>query len=734
MAALLGLLVAVAPWPFASVAANVHRWEMLAITLGLCLLVVRRLMLVRGSARRYTELYDGDVWARKVHFAGWILVAALGWAGFQLVPLPSPVVELISPVTVRIWSMGDISELGHATVRWIPLSLQPEATFRSIALFAMAGGAFLLAVGLSYNDGTALTDKPWFCGACRPRAIGRVAVLFPWVALGGAGLTLAVFGILQQLTWNGLIYWRYSFPWIAEPFGPFVNRNNAAGCLNIAIGACVTGIVAVSFHFWKGSGRLHAFLIVTIGTVALLAAAILRSGSRGGLLSMLAASAVVVWSIAYRRCQKPLHCIGLLVLPLAAGLAVAVWIGVDTKLWQRYQSLQQLSTYLNDGRVANWCAGLRAFCHLPISGSGFGTYRYAYQPFELQDAPQWLMHAENVFVETLLEGGLFGLTLLLAGVGHVFWVFYRKLEVRASRWETAAAAGGLYILTSQCIHNCMDLGAYVPANLLWGSIGLGLAYGTCATSGNPTISDSRQWRIPWVSCDVLVLGALAACTWAYWPYASVARLVRLVERADERREVLELETLEHLATDLQRAISLYPGNAEAHLTLAKLEIRLWQERTKSIVEDVKEASLEMLYARAVQAVRNQRMTMLRKLREDYLVEKHLHLALAHVQRARSLCPILAQAHLIAGQLAWLVRDDFLEAPYFRWAVWCGPANPAVLIPAGSFQLLGGQLGEACLVFAQVSRLDRKLGEKLAELLRHWFEPEEIVPSNRNAVH
>ncbi len=730
------LILIAAPWPFASVAPTVHRWWMLAIAVALGSNIIQHV----GQRLRQAPLHASDPHREEGHkpcCAGirWvdaIIVMALLWAGLQLVPLPSPLVEQLSPQTQRVWAMSRSRDEPLAGPSWMRVSLQPEATFRSLALFGMACGGFVLAArfaSVMKSNGNPIHRPP---ATIRAETYRFCIAWLPWWALVGTGLALSVFGIVQQLTWNGRIYWRYTFPWVADPFGPIVNRNNAAGCLNMAIGGCVVGLAWALWDRTLDRRLRHALLVSSIGAAAVMVAGILRSGSRGGLLSLVLASIIVAISVSLRRSRRPLLGLVAVCLPLAAGLALAIWLSTDPRVWERYGTLQKLSTYRNDGRVVNWGAAYRAWREFPLTGTGYGTYRYAYQPFEQRDAGQWLVHAENVFVETLLEGGMPGLMLLVTGLGYLASVFLRSLGRSTDSRQSAVAAGGLYVLASQTAHNCMDLGAYVPANLLWGSLTLGLAYGACCGTSN--VERPARVRNPVLSIELLLLVVITTCTYVYWPYAEVGRLVRRMQRVEERNERLDRYQLESLEKQFQLAIARYPNNAEAHLELAKIQVQLWQQMARSEtaanLKPESQPSLETLYARAVLAVASADGHGLDSLRSEPTVERYLLEAYRHAEAARRNCPLMARAHLLAGQLAWVATDRFTEVPYLRWAAWCARANPAIQIPVGAFEWLGGHRQRALERFRQVAKLDRRLGEQLAEIYRAWVDPTEILADRR----
>jgi hypothetical protein len=79
------------------------------------------------------------------------------------------------------------------------------------------------------------------------------AVVGVVVALNGAAL--AFFGLVQQLTWNGQLFWSIPLTRGGAPFASYVNRNNAAGflnmCLACAVGLTVWGLVHNSYAAWR---------------------------------------------------------------------------------------------------------------------------------------------------------------------------------------------------------------------------------------------------------------------------------------------------------------------------------------------------------------------------------------------------------------------------------------------------------------------------------------------------
>ena len=96
---------------------------------------------------------------------------------------------------------------------------------------------------------------------------------FVWFVMG-FGFLVAIFGILQQLTFNGRLYWFREMRYGGIPFGPYVNRNHFAGFMELVIPVALVPLVfgKVRKERWYIVG---IFALVPIGALFL-------SASRGG--------------------------------------------------------------------------------------------------------------------------------------------------------------------------------------------------------------------------------------------------------------------------------------------------------------------------------------------------------------------------------------------------------------------------------------------------------------------
>src|SRR6266436_2280487 len=108
---------------------------------------------------------------------------------------------------------------------------------------------------------------------------------FVWFIMS-FGFLVAVFGILQQLTFNGKLYWFREMRYGGIPFGPYVNRNHFAGFVELVFPAALVPLVL---------GKVRKERWIVVGIFGLLPiGALFLSASRGGVLSFGVQLAVLI--------------------------------------------------------------------------------------------------------------------------------------------------------------------------------------------------------------------------------------------------------------------------------------------------------------------------------------------------------------------------------------------------------------------------------------------------------
>ena len=107
--------------------------------------------------------------------------------------------------------------------------------------------------------------------------------------------------------------------------------------------------------------------------------------------------------------------IGLAVIGLILAIAIVLIpssesSGSYARLREGFQEPGWISS---DGRMLHWPDGLIAStAYLPL-GSGLASYSYAYLPFQSDNPSEWFHHADNLWLEMLVEQGIVGMGLIL---------------------------------------------------------------------------------------------------------------------------------------------------------------------------------------------------------------------------------------------------------------------------------------------------------------------------------
>ena len=182
---------------------------------------------------------------------------------------------------------------------------------------------------------------------------------FVWFVMS-FGFLVAIFGILQYLTFNGKLYWFREMHFGGIPFGPYVNRNHFAGFTELVIPISLVPLVL-------GKVRRERWFLVSLFAVVPIGALFL-SASRGGLVSFaVEVGVLVLWLILRRTVGRHLLSGGAVLL--LAFLMVS-WLGVQ-QLVERFSSLQSLE--VTGGKRASMRADTwRIFLDHPWTGTGLG--------------------------------------------------------------------------------------------------------------------------------------------------------------------------------------------------------------------------------------------------------------------------------------------------------------------------------------------------------------------------
>ena len=276
---------------------------------------------------------------------------------------------------------------------------------------------------------------------------------FVWFVMS-FGFLVAIFGILQHLTFNGKLYWFREMRFGGIPFGPYVNRNHFAGFTELVIPISLVPLVL-------GKVRRERWFLVSLFAVVPIGALFL-SASRGGLVSFAVEIGVLVlWLILRRTVGKHLLSGGAVLL--LAFLMVS-WLGVQ-QLVERFSSLQSLE--VTSGKRASMRADTwRIFLDHPWTGTGLGTLQVVFPAYETLYDGKVVNHTHNDYLEGLAETGIAGGLCCLWFLGVLFFDSLRRLSrangAFASTLQLSAFVACLGFLT----HGLADFNLHIPANAL----------------------------------------------------------------------------------------------------------------------------------------------------------------------------------------------------------------------------------------------------------------------------
>ncbi len=671
---------------------------------------------------------------------------------FQLWPLSHDALQTLAPTAAHfrneptpqdetpILGAVDPAILGATTNSLAPLSIAPARTADQLAQLIVACSAFWLTLEL-------------FPGITERRRLLVIIVV--------NGAALAFVALAQKLGDRTFSFWVPHSNW----FGPFGNRNNGAGYVNMCFAACcgwlwyqlpqpTPGREPLDGRSDRRKTIFTPALTAAAAAAVLMAASVAASLSRGALLSLtvgLIAAGAVVGILQGRR--RLLLWFSLCLLG-AAGLVH--WLGLMDVVQKRVTTLTHTAEVAQDGRLANWRWGLptaRAF--LPW-GSGLGTYAYAYPPFQQVAAGERFLYPENALLQTAVEAGVPGTVCFVAGFFAALTIAVNLLR-RENPALHAFGVMGLLLLTTQGVHSCLDNGFYLPANML-------LLAALCATfcsefaatatgaaaAEKPTAASARESRFSAVSLHAglavcLLLGTTWACSRQFL-FIDAEQALSNAERIGNDPQV-DAETIAaHLAA-LEQAQVRAEDSAPLQRRCAELFMLLYQRRAadelvnSGVITDRTvawtAAASAALFATTARLEREGDESGLQSMRNHPVVLRFLVPAWQHLHRAHVAAPTDAATATYLGELHFLVGAPAQARHWFLIATELAPARPAILFRNGVNLSSARELGQAAKVLQACWRLDPAYADRICALVPERLTLgeliENVVPRQRAAL-
>lgn len=309
--------------------------------------------------------------------------------GVLLLAMLLPLVQVI-PLPPSVWTALPGRDVAAKAIdyaglapRWMPISLQPDATRLAAAYLLVPVALFVVTLHATVSQ----------------------RVLYGWVIVACA-LAGAAMGLLQA--GGSESFYLYNVGRYTASTGFFANKNHYADLLLVGM-LLIAGLTRTAHRL-----RLRApSPLIAAGMIAVLVLALPSANSRMALallpLALLPAAVLLVPSHHLRRLNlRNAAIVGGAVVALGA---VAATSGVVTRLIDRFGGEP-------DMRFTFWPDVLTAIDTYRPVGSGLGSFIRVFQRHESMSTLHftYVFHAHNDFLEVALEAGWTGVALIVAGV------------------------------------------------------------------------------------------------------------------------------------------------------------------------------------------------------------------------------------------------------------------------------------------------------------------------------
>ncbi len=612
----------------------------------------------------------------------------------QLASLPASVVELISSHTVEVRNelLGDLPDSHPMTA--MSLSLYRHGTRHDLRLLLAISAVFFVV----FNT-------------CRSRT--QIKRLLAAIAVIGGGVALLALA-QQSVLGNGKIYW--FVPTYAGAFsGPFINHSHFSQFMNLSLGAAL-GLLFVMLQesFDRGSPtgqRVVEYIFspeakgfwLLLGVVIVGATTVFVSMSRGGMISMLIATAVMALAVVFGRKEHIRRGWIIAVVALVV-FACLLYMGFDV-VYDRLSTVRDLGEYDDRGQIVKDVA--LAWTQFPLLGTGLGTHQVVYPMFDRTNSPALASHAENEYAQAAEETG--GVGFLLLALLAVFAVgAYFKNIIRQSQPIHSAAYGLGFGLTAILLHSFSDFGQHLPANATLSAISVALLL-VLASRGRgqtQTAADRPIGGFAHKLEKVWLVVMLAALIWAIIgaDHARVAeahwdRALAAEQWLEDKQWIGSNAEYVDLISNAAAANQAQPGNIDYHY---------WTNvyRWRAISQTVDPNTGELL-------IPEQSMPFVVRIVDDLL-------------QGAEMCPTYGATYCTAGQLMGFVLGNPFGEKLIERGYRLAPYDSTACYVAGMLDIEKGRIEESFEKLQKAVQLDGGLFREVAMVYTTHMERPDLA--------
>jgi O-antigen ligase/tetratricopeptide (TPR) repeat protein len=742
LGALLLLLVLASPWPFGGVDMTRFLWPVPIIALACW-----TWMLGRSSAP-----------SPVAPLAALPILLALGFAAFQLVPLPGDWLAMLSPKSLEHWrdaqSLTQPVTSDHAVSA--PISLEPNAGRLQMTWLALGLCVFVLAAQFLRSD------------------LGILG-LFGSTALVGSAI--AIFAVMQGAQYRGKMFWFFELSTKSTPFGPFINRNHGAAFMNL----CLAGAVALLWFIlvrkrvederddrWTFASEplktrilnslrhLDGTHILGFAGVVFILGGLVSSASRGAIASAGAGIGAALIAIRLQRRSShhatPLGLYLVIALLLTASVSFVYLIGAEEKAVARFDALFREPDSGRNSRARHWREMVPAIADFKNVGAGLGSYVHVHRLYTPNNRGFVFEHADNTYLEILVEMGVPGAAAAALFIFACGWSIFVLLRRDNSLLGRALGAGAAYALGTQVLHHAVDFPLYSPANLILFAAWMGAA---CGRAGRIAELRDEEVRPPrfvvlplgrWQAASALPTGLLLALGLWSWREAAQQERVEWVV-SEHRRHPATVKTtlaqadrwlleLDALAAEQPNRPSLRHRLAERWIDRCRV-----QAKTAALAANPKQdektvwdrSDLGSLYAYIFGAARQGQGAVLEAARKSPPIADNLPRAKEHLKAACQLSPLYAAPRLRLAQMPYLLDSPAKREMLVDQVVKLAPGDAEFMFRVGFLEFHADRRDKVIALWKKSLEVSQLWIRPIFEHCEAWIgldrTLEEVIPSD-----
>ena len=397
---------------------------------------------------------------------GLLLFAPLAFGAVEIWAMTF--LEVVTAILISIWTLRQ-ARTGTLILTVNPVFV-PMCAFAAVVLVQLVSGAS------AYSHATSSAFMLYAAYACACFLITQTLTRTTQVrhiatALTAFGTCVALFAVLQSLSWNGKIYWLRTPRFGGWIYGPYVNHNHYAGLMEML------APIPLVFAFSKyAHGRKRW---IAAAAAAFMGATIFLSGSRGGMAAYALQIALFFWFLFRERTRNSVALV--LCAFLLVALASVAWIGGSevTERISTVASNNKQTEIGSDLRFAIDRDSVHVFAKRPVLGWGLGTFADIYPQFRSFYTNQLVNRAHNDYLELLTDAGILGFGIAIWFLLVALRSAVRKAQTWSGDVNGAVALSALLGICGILVHSFVDFNLHIPANAM-------LFYVLCAVAAADT--------------------------------------------------------------------------------------------------------------------------------------------------------------------------------------------------------------------------------------------------------